>query len=65
MLHIPSIDTVLSKKALLERSEAVNSFFTTYLGAEKPETAENMCEKVASLDENLAEALLERLEALE
>jgi hypothetical protein len=65
MLHIQSIDTVLSKKALLERSEAVNSFFTTYLGAEKPETAENMCEKVASLDENLAEALLERLEALE
>lgn len=62
MLHIPSIDTVISKKALLERKDGVNSFFTGYFGAEKIEDDAKMIEKVASLDKNTAEALLNSLE---
>jgi hypothetical protein len=62
MLHIKSIDTVISKKALLERKEGVNSFFEGYFGAEKLEDDAKMIEKVASLDENTAKALLNSLE---
>lgn len=61
MMHIPSIDTVISKKALLERKNSINSFFGTYFGAEKEENDEKMCQKVASLDEKTATALLESL----
>ena len=62
MLHIPSIDTVISKKALLERKNGVNSFFNTYFGAENEEDDGKMCQKVASLDGKTAKALLEHLE---
>ena len=61
MMHIPSVDVVISKKALLERKNGVNSFFETYFGAEKEENDEKMCQKVASLDEKTATALLESL----
>ena len=62
MMHIPSIDTVISKKALLERKDGVNSFFSTYFGAENEQDDEKMCQKVASLDGKIAKALLESLE---
>ena len=58
MLHVPSIDTVLSKKALLERKNGVNSFFETYFGEKEAENDEKMFEKVANLDENTANALI-------
>ena len=61
MMHIPSIDTVISKKALLERREGVNSFFETYFGDAEEADAEKMCQKVASLDGKMANALLESL----
>jgi hypothetical protein len=61
MLHVPSIDTVLSKKAVLERKDAINGFFNTYFGAENAENDEKLLEKVASLDENTANALLQAL----
>lgn len=61
MMHIPSIDTVISKRALLERRDGVNSFFKTYFGASEGLDDEKMCQKVASLDGNTANALLERL----
>ena len=61
MLHVPSIDVVLSKKAVLERKDAVNGFFSTYFGAENAENDEKLLEKVASLDENTANALLQAL----
>lgn len=62
MLHIPSIDTVISKKALLERADGVNAFFESYFGAEKAENDAKMIEKVASLDATTATALLNSLE---
>jgi len=62
MLHIPSIDTVISKKALLERKNGVNAFFEGYFGAQEAENDEKLIEKVASLDENTATALLNSLE---
>lgn len=61
MLHVASIDTVLSKKAVLERKDAINGFFSTYFGAESAENDEKLLEKVASLDENTANALLQAL----
>lgn len=62
MLHIPSIDTVISKKALLERKNGVHAFFEDYFGAQEAENDEKLIEKVASLDENTATALLNSLE---
>jgi len=61
MLHVASIDTILSKKAVLERKDAINGFFSTYFGAENAENDEKLLEKVASLDENTANALLQAL----
>jgi len=61
MLHVPSIDAVLSKKAVLERKNAINGFFNEYFGASEAENDEKLLEKVASLDENTANALLNAL----
>lgn len=61
MLHVPSVDVVLSKKAVLERSDAINGFFNEYFGAEKAENDEKLLEKVASMDENTANALFKAL----
>lgn len=61
MLHVPSIDAVLSKKAVLERKNAINGFFNEYFGVSEAENDEKLLEKVASLDENTANALLNAL----
>ena len=62
MMEITSIDTVLSKKALLERKNAVNAFFQTHFGVEEPLSDQEMIEKVAALDESVAKAFLESVE---
>lgn len=61
MLYVQSIDTILSKEALAERSEQVEDFFKTYFGEEKPFETTEMTTKVASLDKNTANALLKHL----
>ena len=61
MLHVPSIDTVLSKKAVLERKKAVNSFFDSYFGDDPVEIDADLLEKVATADKNTANALLKAL----
>ena len=62
MVEITSIDTVLSKKALLERKKAVNSFFKDHFGAENDLSDQEIIEKVASLDESVAKVFLEAVE---
>ena len=62
LVEITSIDTVLSKKALLERKNAVNSFFQSHFGLENALSDQEMIEKVASLDESVAKAFLESVE---
>lgn len=59
MMEITSIDTVLSKSALLERKPAVDSFFSSYLGQKEPLSEQEMFDKVASLDSSVAIAFLE------
>jgi hypothetical protein len=62
LAYIESIDTTISKKALLERKNAVNSFFSEYFGASEALDGDDLVAKVASLDENIANALLEAIE---
>ena len=62
MLHIPSIDTVVSKTALLERKNGVNGFFESYFGDKPVEIDADLIDKVAKLDKNTANALLNALE---
>lgn len=62
LAYIESIDTTISKKALLERKNAVNSFFGEYFGASEALDGDDLVAKVASLDENIATALLEAIE---
>ena len=59
MMEITSIDTVLSKSALLERKNEVNSFFKRHFGVENDLSDQEMIEKVASLDSSVAIAFLE------
>jgi hypothetical protein len=59
LLTIPSIDTTISKKALLERKEAVKSFFSSALNEELPSEDDKLFEKVASLAEIPANMLLD------
>ena len=59
MMEITSIDTVLSKSALLERKNEVNSFFKSHFGVENDLSDQEMIEKVASLDASVAKAFLE------
>lgn len=62
MAYIPSIDTVISKKALDERSDKANAFFSEYFGQESALSGEDLVDKIASLDQNTATALLEAIE---
>lgn len=61
LLLIPSIDTTISKKALLERGNKANAFLKTYLGQENDLAGDDLLGKVASLDADTASALLERI----
>jgi hypothetical protein len=61
MLHVASIDTVLSKKAVLERKNAINGFFDSYFGDDPVEIDADLLEKVATMDKNTANALLKEL----
>ena len=62
LFYIPSIDCTLSKKALLEREDAVNGFFDgRYEDFSEPLHGDKLLEKVASLDSQTAEALIENI----
>jgi hypothetical protein len=58
LYKVASIDAVLSKKATFERKDAINGFFKAHFGGFEPLEGEKLIEKVASLDEITAEALL-------
>jgi hypothetical protein len=62
LAYIESIDTTISKSALFERRDAVNSFFQNYMGIEKPLEDDALLAKVASLDAAIANALLESID---
>lgn len=62
LAYIESIDTTISKKALLERKNAVTSFFNEYFGTSEALDGDELVSKVASLDEDTANALLEAIE---
>lgn len=59
---VDSIDTSLSKKATLERKDAVNRFFSEHFEGYKPLEDKELIEKVAKLDAATANALLEAIE---
>ena len=58
LMYIPSVDATLSKKALLQRKEAVQAFFNQYLAAETAYSDVELIEKVASLDHSVADHFL-------
>ena len=58
LYYVPSIDATLSKKATLERKDAINSFFTSLYGTKSELDGEALLKKVASLDGRLANALV-------
>lgn len=62
LYYIPSIDTTLSKKATLERTDAINAFFKTYFSNYKPLSDDSLIAKMASLDPTTAKALIEAIE---
>ena len=62
LYRVPSIDATLSKKATLERKDAINGFFSRHFAGHEALDGEKLIEKVASLDRNTANALLEAVE---
>ena len=58
---MPSTDTILSKKALLESKEAVKEFLSSKYG-EKAESDEEVLNKVASLSAEGIKALVQVLD---
>lgn len=58
LYYVPSIDATLSKKATLERKDAINSFFSTLYGEKSELDGDALLNKVASLDEKLANVLI-------
>lgn len=60
-LRVPSTDTILSKKALLESKEAVKEFLSSKYG-EKAESDEEVLNKVASLSAEGIKALIQVLD---
>lgn len=59
---IPSIDATLSKKATLERKDAINGFFKRHFEGYEPLDGDELIAKMASLDDLIANALLETLQ---
>ena len=62
LLTVKSIDTTISKKAALERSDAINGFLKAHFSGFEPLEGEKLLEKVASLDETAATALFEAID---
>ena len=56
-LLVPSIDATVSKKALLERSDAINGFFMSKFAQKEPLEGEKLLEKVANCDTLTAKLL--------
>jgi hypothetical protein len=61
LFTIDSLETTLSKKALLERREAVKSFFSTHFKDAKDLTDDQLIEKVASLNAEEAKIFLDQV----
>ena len=59
---VPAIDATLSKKATLERKDAINGFFGAHFAGFEPLEGDKLIEKVASLDRTMANALIEAIE---
>ena len=62
LYYVPSIDATLSKKATLERKDTINHFLAVHFGQKEPLDGDALFEKVASLDENVANALIDSIE---
>lgn len=63
MLYIPEIDTIISKKALLERANQVENYFNTYYNDHiKVEDSDDFYSKIANLDNYTAVLLLDAIE---
>jgi len=62
LYYVPSIDATLSKKATLERKNAVNGFFKAHFDIKEDLEDTAMFEKIASLDMHTANALLNFIE---
>lgn len=59
LYYVKSVDATLSKKATLERKDAINTFFKDHFDNAEALDGEELINKVASLDAYTAEALLE------
>ena len=59
--YVKSADATLSKKATMERKDAINGFLKAHFASYEPLDGEKLIEKVASLDMHTANALLEAI----
>lgn len=59
LYYVPSAEVTLSKKATLERKDAINAFFQRHYTEYEPLDGDDLIKKVASLCGNEAEALLD------
>ena len=59
---IESIDTTLSKKATLERKDVINDFFVKHFEGYEPLDGDELIDKMAHMDGQIANALLEIIE---
>ena len=62
LYYVPSVDATMSKKATFERENAINSFFKAHFEGYEPLSGDTLIEKIASLDKNTANALIETIE---
>lgn len=60
-LHVPSTSTILSKKALLQSKQQVSDFLQTFYGV-KPQTDDQLLNKVAGLSSIGIKALIKAVE---
>lgn len=60
-LYVASTDTVLSKKALLQKKQAINSYFQRYFD-EKVQKQDELLKKVASLPSSYVQSFIEYVE---
>ena len=61
-LFVPSMEMVLSKRALVAKEPGIRLFLSSYFNAPVPDNTEGVLEKVASLDRASVQALLKALE---
>ena len=62
LYYVPGLEATLSKKATLERKDAINGFLERLYGEKSELDGDALLNKMASLDRTTAEALLEVIE---